>query len=581
MKWTLRKRFLIPTVLLLILGLGISSTISYLKSKSTLKDSISVQITRMADSTVTLVSSSIENIKLNFSYWSEDATLSTVVQDILGETVIDSANELLAKIKKDYGYYEDVMVANADGKIIAGTLADSVGKDISNEQYFKESMGGKIFASDVFRSGTTGNPVFIISSPLKMNDEILGVHMGVINMTYFEERFIAPVKLGKNGYTYMLDRNGTVISHPDKSEILNLNIAQYDFGRTILSKEKGLVSYTWKGVKKMVAFKKDRELGWTVGVSANDKEIFAPVEEVFYINMAVAAGVMIFVIIVNLLLVQSAVEPIYRVIEGLTHVANQVASASGGILSASRQLAEGASEQAASSEETSSSLEEISSMTRQNAENANQANTFVKDVRALFSKTNTFMSELTVSMEEISGTTKETFAIIKTIDEIAFQTNLLALNAAVEAARAGEAGVGFAVVADEVRNLALRAADAARNTSGLIEGIVKKIREGRAIASKTSEAFDEVAAQAVTMGELVGGIASSSNEQTRGIEMAGKAVSQMDKVTQQNAANSEETSLSAEEMKAQSEKMKQFVDELVGLVGGRSKKLGTKALVKK
>jgi len=573
MKWTIRKRFLIPTVLLFIVGMGVSGTISYLKTKNTLKDSIAMQITHMAESTVTLIGSSVENIKLNFSYWSEDATLATVVQDILGETVIDSANELLVRIKNDYGYYEDVMTANADGKIIAGTIADSVGKDIGDEQYFKESLGGKIFVSDVFRSGKTGNPVFIISSPLKMNDEIVGVHLGVIDMTYFEKRFIEPAKFGKNGYTYMFDKNGRIISHPDKSEILTLNLNKYEFGRKMLSEEKGLVSYAWKGVEKMVAFEKDRELGWTVGVSATNKEIFEPVEEVFYINIAVAAGVMIFAIIVILLLVQSAVKPIYRVIEGLTKVADQVASAAGGILSASRQLAEGSSEQAASSEETSSSLEEMSSITRQNAENANHTNTFVKDVQTLFRKTDAFMAELTVSMEEISGATKETFAIIKTIDEIAFQTNLLALNAAVEAARAGEAGVGFAVVADEVRSLALRAANAARSTSGLIEGIVKKIRDGRDIASKTSEAFGEVAARAVRMGDLVEGIAVSSDEQTRGIEMAGKAVFEMDRITQQNAANSEETSLAAEEMKAQSEKMKRFVDELADLVGTSKKYL--------
>ena len=255
------------------------------------------------------------------------------------------------------------------------------------------------------------------------------------------------------------------------------------------------------------------------------------------------------------------------IIDGLGEGAEQVASASSQVSSASQSLAEGASEQAASIEETSSSLEEMSSMTRQNADNANQADTLMKEANQVVTAANSSMGDLILSMEEISKASEETSKIIKTIDEIAFQTNLLALNAAVEAARAGEAGAGFAVVADEVRNLAMRAADAAKNTASLIEGTVKQVKEGGELVGKTNENFSEVARSAAKVGELVSEIAAASSEQAQGISQVNTAVNEVDKVTQQNAANAEESASASEEMNAQAEQMKGFVSELVALVG--------------
>jgi len=262
-------------------------------------------------------------------------------------------------------------------------------------------------------------------------------------------------------------------------------------------------------------------------------------------------------IILAFSITRSITKPINRIIAGLNEGADQVASASGQVSSSSQALAEGASEQAASIEETSSSLEEMSSMTKQNADNAQQADSLMKDANQVVGKANDSMAGLTDSMEEISKASEDTQKIVKTIDEIAFQTNLLALNAAVEAARAGEAGAGFAVVADEVRNLAMRAADAAKNTAELIEGTVKKVGEGSELVTGTNDAFQQVAESSSKVGELVGEIAAASNEQSQGIE--------------QNAANAEESASASEEMNAQAEQMKVMVNELVALVGGNDK----------
>jgi methyl-accepting chemotaxis protein len=280
-------------------------------------------------------------------------------------------------------------------------------------------------------------------------------------------------------------------------------------------------------------------------------------------------------LLLGIYLALSITRPLNRVIGGLTDGSDQVASAASQVSSASQSLAEGASEQAAGLEETSSSMEEMASMTRKNADNATQANTLMTETGQVVNLANQSMNELTGSMNEISQASEETGKIIKTIDEIAFQTNLLALNAAVEAARAGEAGAGFAVVADEVRNLAMRAAEAAKNTAGLIEDTVKKVKNGTEIVARTNEAFLKVATGSKKSGELVGEIAAASREQAQGIEQVSKAITEMDRVVQQNAANAEESASASEEMNAQAESMKEYVRDLVAIVGGSSNGDGT------
>ncbi|RZB34951.1 MAG: methyl-accepting chemotaxis protein [Desulfobacteraceae bacterium Eth-SRB1] len=262
-------------------------------------------------------------------------------------------------------------------------------------------------------------------------------------------------------------------------------------------------------------------------------------------------------------------KPINRIIEDLNEGSGQIASASGQVSSASQSLAEGASEQAAAIEETSSSLEEMSSMTKQNADNAGQADSLMKETGHVVADANSSMTELTTSMKDISSASDETQKVVKTIDEIAFQTNLLALNAAVEAARAGEAGAGFAVVAEEVRNLALRSAEAAKNTAVLIDGTVKKVKGGSDLVERTNNAFSKVAESSSKVGELIAEIAAASNEQSQGIGQTNTAVAEMDKVVQQNAANAEESASASEELNAQAEQTMGIVEELAALVGGQ------------
>jgi methyl-accepting chemotaxis protein len=247
--------------------------------------------------------------------------------------------------------------------------------------------------------------------------------------------------------------------------------------------------------------------------------------------------------------------------------AGQVASASGQVSSASQSLAQGASEQAASLEETSASTEELTSMTKKNAENSSCAADVMGEVDRKVSDANTTLGEMVVSMKEINTSSDKIAKIIKVIDEIAFQTNILALNAAVEAARAGEAGMGFAVVADEVRNLAQRCAQAAKDTAALIEESISKSNEGRQKLEQVTGAIGGITVSAQKVKTLVDEVNLGSQEQAKGIDQIGLALTQMQQVTQKNAASAEESASASEEMSSQAEVLRSLVDRLQNMVG--------------
>lgn len=259
--------------------------------------------------------------------------------------------------------------------------------------------------------------------------------------------------------------------------------------------------------------------------------------------------------------------PLFSVMQGFINGSREMAAGSSFIAHASDSLAEGASRQNAAVNDASSSLEEMSSLTRKNAADAKQANDLMSDNQQIVARTSSFMKDLTKSMDEISKASQETSKIIRTIDEIAFQTNLLALNAAVEAARAGEAGAGFAVVAEEVRNLAMRSAEAAKNTAELIEGTVKKIRDGVVIVDKTNIEFTEVANSSVKIGTLIGEISSTSHIQSQGIEQIGRSIKEMDAIVQQNAAGAREFSAIADESVSRIRDIRSHLRRMAPVIG--------------
>ena len=390
-----------------------------------------------------------------------------------------------------------------------------------------------------------------------------------------------------NNYFWINDLQPTMVMHPYKPKLDGKDLSSFEdpngkklFVEMVKVSKKdsaGFVDYYWpkpgedEPVAKVSYVKLQADWGWIIGSGIYVDGVRRELNSKFGLIFGCIGVIILLSLLGAYFVTRSITRPLTRAITTVDLGSIQMTEASDQIAVSSQTLAEGTSEQAASLEETSASLEELSAMTSQNAGNAQEVKGLMAETGVNVSRSTESMQQLITSMQDISAASEETQKIIKTIDEIAFQTNLLSLNAAVEAARAGEAGAGFAVVADEVRNLAMRASEAAKNTSTLIENSVTRIKDGTTIVNKCNEDFGAVAQNAQKVAVLVNEIATAATEQSQGIGQISTAVAEMDKVTQSNAGTAEESSAAAEEMDALADQLQQTVVDLKEMIDGQTR----------
>ncbi|MGB4268696.1 MAG: methyl-accepting chemotaxis protein [Spirochaetota bacterium] len=519
--------------------------------------------------------------------------------------------ELVTFYKNNIKFYENVFIATAerDPVILAAGAPGAVGikyRAAGYEKAIDEAMDGKVGLSKPNKSPVTGLPVILIQVPVKYEGKIIGLFGLPLELGKYSYELVKDVKIGDTGYPFVTDFDGLTFAHPDKEQILKLDLSKVEFGQEMLKNpDKTVIRYEWQGKDKMLIAERNKEYGYIVGATMYLSDVSDAARSM--------AG---FMVLFGLIIIAGAVIGIYYIIasrlnplERLKEIAGSLASgnvtlrydgkvyndevgdmakainntmdnlerlvaevkvavsnltqAVNEIANGNENLSQRTSEQASSLEEIAATIEEATATIKQNAEHASRANQIAERTRDLAKNGNELVNDAVVAINEINASSKRIGEILTLINEISFQTNLLALNAAVEAARAGEQGRGFAVVAGEVRNLAQRSGSAAKEIGELIRDSLDKIDTGTTLVNKSGEALKEIMQSIQELYKTITEIATASDEQKQGIDQINVAVSDLDTMTQQNAALVEETASASEEMANQAQELASMMERFV------------------
>lgn len=571
MRLSLKNRFMIPTIILIALMASAISGTSYFISKSALTEKAEQQVVNNSTHVTKQISIWLKERESDIEGYSFIGLFIDAVTDDSRETRAEASRQLEKIWSGNSEYYELIGLADTNGDLVASS-GDSYKKNINvkDRSYFKQSIKGEKSFSEVINSKASGNPVYVISAPIIKNGAVKGIVFSAVSLAYMGKTFLDPIKVGKTGYMYATDSKGRMIAYPDKSKILNLDLSKFDFGRDMLSRKTGFISYEYQNIDKIVGFCEEPTQKWLIASTANKDELFREINRLGLISFALGIGSIIAGAIMIYILTGSIVAPISRIIETLESVSSQVAAASEELSSAGQNLASNITNQANMIQETSTTILEVNEKVQDNSGNLTAIDKLASEAKKSAEEASSAMNKMATVMKNIMQESQRTFGIIKNIDEIAFQTNLLSLNAAVEAARAGESGAGFAVVAGEVRNLAQKSAESAKNTSDLIESVVAKVQEGGTNIESIHILIQGLENTIKKVSQVIGATVNSISENATRLSASSQSIRKMDETIQSSASNAEESAAAAEEMSAQAMQMRQVAEELARIVYGSS-----------
>ncbi|MCH4888037.1 HAMP domain-containing protein [Acidaminobacter sp. JC074] len=596
----LQKLLLIILSLILITSLAIG-IFSYYKASTSTNDLMMSKVGDQLKLRTELIEEKIANTQNTISLISNDKR----IMDVLSGGSKAEATEACTTTQKQYS--ELISLVSVVDKSNAVLIADEknagvVGADLSQRDYIKDAMKTKkMVVSDLIVSKASGSKVIAICQPYFIGNEYQGSVVATIDFALISD-VVSDTKIGTKGYGYMIDitgdNAGTFVAHIN-NEYVEDETSMFSFedkaihavANNIINKASGSEYYTFDGVSKYAQYVQVENWGFVITADESDLNATSiSIRNVMIITIIIgiiASSLISYFLVKNIITqpitqlekamsqagagnlnvdvqihskdeIGSLSRSFMKMIDSLKDVLTTINIASEQVLTGSQQLSDssmslsqGATEQAASIEELTATIEQISVQTEQNAQNANNTKRIVDEAKIHAETGNKQMDEMLQSMAAIDESSNNISKIIKVIDDIAFQTNILALNAAVEAARAGEHGKGFAVVAEEVRNLAAQSADAAKETTVLIEGSIEKVKDGTTIANDTAESLKKIVDEINSTTTLVTEIAEASSEQAYGVNQINDGITQISAVVQTTSATAEETAAASEELSGQ------------------------------
>ncbi|WP_022667662.1 methyl-accepting chemotaxis protein [Desulfospira joergensenii] len=586
MKLNFKQKIVFPVLILIILGLGALGFISSSKAKNALKNSITEQIVTICGSTLATMDSWVVDRTQDIATWSTLEICQTALKDsFVGKAARKNINNMFGEWRKSYGYYEGISLADLSGEIIAGFPTTVIGKiNIGTREYFKGSMAGEISLSPILISKNSGNPIFVISAPIKGKSGVEGVLFAVVDLMAFSKKFTDSITIGEKGYGYIIDDKGMVVAHPDKTKINHLDLKKTDYGRKIINEKNGYMAAIADGKEVHNAFRHSAKLNAMIVVQSDDEEIFAPITAITRFTLITSVLVTLLAAGIVWVIAGTIVRPINAVVAGLKDAAEgegdltkrldvkssdevgelarwfnefaekvqiiikdvadnarRLTTSSGRLSEIAMQMTEGAANTSQKTNSAASSTKEVSENMNAVAAAMEQATTNIHMISSATEEMTATINEIaansekgrgialdaveqteksSVQMKELGKAALEIDEVVETITDISEQVNLLSLNATIEAARAGEAGKGFAVVANEIKELA-------RQTAGATGEIKERAQNIQASTENTISQIDKISSVVKEVSDINSTIAAAVEEQSATTKEIAENVSQV------------------------------------------------------